>query len=116
MVSGLYWKSTTLGSGLKMSIPTSAPFTIRGLPGKLISLHLSFKTRRADRARPNVSSKRPCGRAARRLDPDCKRWRSSRIKRTEQYPARVGPELPHLAEVSEQRAALAEVYPAARVA
>src|SRR6266508_1109760 len=36
IVSGLYWKMTTLASGLKMSIPTIAPRTRRGEPGKVV--------------------------------------------------------------------------------
>src|ERR1051325_11732773 len=32
-VSGLYWKTTTLANGLKMSKPTIAPLMTRGLPG-----------------------------------------------------------------------------------
>ncbi len=36
MVSGLYWKTMTLARGLKMSMPTMAPFTRRGDPGNVL--------------------------------------------------------------------------------
>src|SRR4030095_15912444 len=36
MVSGLYWKTTILASGLKASMPTRAPLRRRGEPGKVL--------------------------------------------------------------------------------
>ena len=36
MSCGLYWKTTTLASGLSGSKPTMAPFWRRGEPGKVV--------------------------------------------------------------------------------
>src|SRR5215207_6029004 len=47
MVSGLYWKTITLASGLRMSSPTRAPFIRRGDPGKLVIKALRALPRRA---------------------------------------------------------------------
>src|SRR5262249_12187728 len=35
-VSGLYWKTITLASGLIGSMPTIAPLTVRGEPGNVV--------------------------------------------------------------------------------
>src|SRR3954471_3075908 len=42
IVSGLYWKTIRLASGLRMSMPTRAPFITRGEPGKVVMAVLSW--------------------------------------------------------------------------